>query len=357
MKLYLEVLTRAEDGLPTISPDVARIISVAYAVAYVVPFYYSENLRISEHVSRNSPTSIKARSHAVFLTCVLCFAITVPLHSVTGPATPGEFLHRMGLYPVLFTDTLRSMLLVGILFIGPIFEQGLAEGNWRHWFRWRSFRAIIWDDWIGWRNLVVGPVSEEVLFRSLIISLFLAGWVRGSTIVFQAPLVFGVAHLHHLNEHIITHRRQGQSYFSAVATPDIIIPGLVRTLFQLGFTTLFGMFVTFIFLRTGNVYSCILIHTFCNWLGLPRLWGRVDQAVAKESAPSRSSSEDIEMDDLAATPASTSAGLPIVSSTKTTWSLGIQWTVAYYTLLITGAVGFYKLLYPLTASNNALTRV
>jgi prenyl protein peptidase len=35
-------------------------------------------------------------------------------------------------------------------------------------------------------------------------------------------------------------------------------------------------------------------------------------------------------------------------------NLGVGWTVAYYVLLVGGAWGFYKLLFPWTESSNAL---
>ena len=163
-----------------------------------------------------------------------------------------------------------------------------------------------------------------------------------SSIVIQAPLLFGVAHLHHLNEFIVMHKRHDQTYLSAIATPRIIIPGLARTIFQLGFTTLFGMFVTFVFLRTGNVWSCILIHTFCNWMGLPRVWGRLGESVAHAATQSKSPS---------------ASDMPTVTAATRSYSLGLQWTVAYYSLLVAGAWGFYRCLYPLTESDYGLTHI
>ena len=36
-------------------------------------------------------------------------------------------------------------------------------------------------------------------------------------------------------------------------------------------------------------------------------------------------------------------------------SLGVGWSVVYYALVFAGAYGFYKLLFPLTESDNALS--
>lgn len=149
--------------------------------------------------------------------------------------------------------------------------------------------------------------------------------VPAPRIVLEAPLLFGLAHLHHLNEFILSHRRHGQSYLSALVTPRIIVPGLVTSLFQLGFTTLFGTFVTFVFLRTGSVWSCLLAHVFCNLMGLPRVWGRVGGAVDEREGE---------------------------VSHASVWP-----TVVYYVLLVAGMASFYVLLWPLTQSSNALTEI
>lgn len=42
-------------------------------------------------------------------------------------------------------------------------------------------------------------------------------------------------------------------------------------LFQLCYTTIFGAYTSFIFIRTGHLISCFLIHAFCNCMGFPDL--------------------------------------------------------------------------------------
>jgi len=167
--------------------------------------------------------------------------------------------------------------------------------------------------------------------------------------VFTAPTIFGLAHLHHLNEYILAHRRPTQSYLSALLTPSIILVGLLQSLFQFTYASLFGIFATFVYLRTGNLYSCVLAHSFCNWLGFPRVWGRVGvgigERVVRAGAGGGKGGDDgaVLRDALSAGPADA--------------SLGMAWTLAYYLVLISGAFGFYKLLWPLTESSHALAVV
>ena len=175
-------------------------------------------------------------------------------------------------------------------------------------------------------------------------------------------MIFGIAHLHHLNQGIIARKRAGQSYLSAVLTPSIIIPGIIQSLFQFTYTSLFGIFAMFVYLRTGNVYSCILAHTFCNWMGLPRFWGRVGDLVGHEisSTPATKKSDE-KSEDGSESPAPTSSQAPgeqlqeMLTPGHEGQALGLHWTVGYYLLLGTGAYGFNKLLWPLTESNRALT--
>ena len=103
--------------------------------------------------------------------------ITVFVLLLKGDLAIGEVLHLLGVYPVSILDTVRSFLLVAILFAGPLFERAIVEGEWRSWGG-AAIKETVYDDLIGWRNLVVGPVSEELVFRSLAISLFVLAKVR-----------------------------------------------------------------------------------------------------------------------------------------------------------------------------------
>lgn len=147
----------------------------------------------------------------------------------------------------------------------------------------------------------------------------------GVQIVFLTPLYFGIAHLHHLYEFRITH-------------PEVpLFLAVLRSLFQFTYTSLFGFFAAFVFIRTGNVYTCMLAHTFCNWMGLPRFYGRVGVEAGVPIGPPHVDKKDDERNGV----------VP--------WQgRSMSWTVAYYVILVAGAVGFYYQLFPLTKSSHAL---
>lgn len=308
---------------PVLSPTTAALLSAAYVFIYVIPFYLSAATRPSPTLTRDAPSSIRARTRAVTLSTILCCAITVAVlykHDVSV----FQVFKLLGLWPISLVDTARTMLLVAILFAGPIFEHGLVDGGWKGWVKLNGVHETL-SSWIGYRNFVVGPVSEELVWRSFIVPLHVLAHFSGKQIVFLTPLYFGIAHLHHLYEFRITH-------------PEVpLAVTILRSLFQFTYTSLFGFFATFVFLRTGNVYTCVLAHTFCNWMGLPRFYGRVGVEAGIPIGPPDVNKKD---DGHRKAPAYQGQSL--------------AWTVAYYIVLVLGAVGFYSRLFTLTESSNAL---
>lgn len=144
--------------------------------------------------------------------------------------------------------------------------------------------------------------------------------------IFLSPLVFGLAHAHHLYEFRVTHPR----------VP--LAAAVLRSAFQLGYTTLFGAYATFVFLRTGSLLAAVAVHVLCNCMGLPRVWGAVT-VVSRAAAGARGGrGEEGE-----------EGGPPVLGSTA-----GLAWSAAYYLLLVAGAVAWYRELWVLTESENAL---
>lgn len=111
----------------------------------------------------------------------------------------------------------------------------------------------------------------------------------------------------------------------------------------------------------GNLWSCILAHSFCNWCGLPRFWGRVGQEFGEEAAEAVPDKErDVKGGNRGNTSQGITNGNPATALQQTLspgapgQPLTVQWTVTYYVLLAAGALGFYVFLWPLTESDKAL---
>lgn len=144
----------------------------------------------------------------------------------------------------------------------------------------------------------------------------LAAQTSVTSTIFVSPLIFGLAHLHHAYEFRVTH-------------PGVPFTAVVlRSVVQLSYTTLFGAYATFLYLRSGSVLAVFVVHAFCNCMGLPRVWGRVypDEGV-------------------------------INNRTGKVFRPSVIWTVVYYILLFAGAFGWYRYYGVLTESPNALVTI
>ncbi|EXJ69740.1 prenyl protein peptidase [Cladophialophora psammophila CBS 110553] len=329
VKLRNTYFGHADKDRPVISPTTAAVLSVTCTLIYVVPFYLSSSTRPSPTLNRDAPSVIRARIRAVTLACIIASAATLYVLTRTAKLSLSEALHMLGCWPVRPLDLFKSLTLTFLLYIGPLFEKIFIERDLDDLLhRGIAATSETLSSWQGYRNFVAGPVTEEIIFRSVLVPIHLLAKVAPSKVVFLTPLYFGIAHIHHFYEFHLTH-------------PHVsILPVLLRSLFQFTYTTLFGWFAAFIYLRTGSVYACIIIHSFCNWAGLPRFWGRVRRREEYPISPLAIRGKD---------------DTDAVQAQGKGEKLGLRWTVAYYLLLVAGAFAFYRGLWPLTTSEAALS--
>ncbi|KAL8680571.1 MAG: hypothetical protein Q9186_003263 [Xanthomendoza sp. 1 TL-2023] len=314
-----------EEPLPPLSSAFVGALSVAYTVLYVLPFYLAPTTRPSPSLSRDAPSVIRARIRFVSLSVALSTIATIYILADRANASIVDIIRLLGWYPISIIQLAKSLILTAILFAGPLFESAVVEGRWKDWIQGQPLHESL-SSWIGWRNYVAGPVTEEILFRSLLVPLHLLAPLSPTRVVLVTPLYFGIAHIHHFYEFVLTHPHTPWG------------PSIIRSLIQFGFTTVFGWYATFVFIRTGSLVAVILIHTFCNWAGLPRLWGRVEPRVAM-GGPTVRGKED------------SGSELGKERSDR------LGWTLAYYILLVVGAVGFQQCLWKLTVSPGALAKI
>jgi len=207
---------------------------------------------------RDEPEVIKRRLLSIFIVCLLApwslyiwrddslLAVGPPFLTWIGITTEGLGLALI--FPLFLTMS---------LFIGPIYLllcketfQSLALHAVRDFYPERRLRTL--------RNIILAPFAEEFVFRACICSLLFSGGWSFTFTVLGSPLLFGIAHLHHLLGMV---RAQGYSTKEAALAVG----------YQLCYTTLFGTYASFIFLRTGHLVAAFLCHAFCNVLGFPDL--------------------------------------------------------------------------------------
>ncbi|KAK6534685.1 hypothetical protein TWF281_005990 [Arthrobotrys megalospora] len=284
----------------------AVLLSILFTCIYVGVLYLHPLTRPSPRQSRDAPSVIRLRIRAVYTSCLITTASTVYALRVLGGLDIPTTVKYMGIYPFNPLDVLKALFLTAVLFIGPLAEKLWLDRDININNNINNNNSLLLDiktslsSWIGWRNYIVGPITEEITFRSHILSLHLSvPHTSLTTLIFLTPLYFGIAHLHHFYEFKLTH-------------PDVPLHfGLIRSLIQFSYTTLFGWFASWVYLRFGSLWAAIAVHSFCNVMGLPRFWGSLDH--------------------------------------QHPWK-----TWVYYTLLVVGAVGFYSGLWRWTDSPNSL---
>jgi membrane protease YdiL (CAAX protease family) len=97
---------------------------------------------------------------------------------------------------------------------------------------------------LAFRNYVVAPVVEEIVFRRQA----LLTWACTPELyqIFGPAALFSLAHLHHART-----------------------VGWGVVLVQLAYTLVFGVYATVLHVRTGSVFAPITAHVICNYLELP----------------------------------------------------------------------------------------
>ena len=102
----------------------------------------------------------------------------------------------------------------------------------------------------------MGPLTEELCFRACVLPLLIEAGITRWRAVRAAPLVFGLAHVHHGRRRVVD---DGVPLSHAV----------IETTVQFAYTSLFGAFASYSFCRTHRLSAPVAAHVLCNYLGLP----------------------------------------------------------------------------------------
>ncbi|KAF8802202.1 hypothetical protein BYT27DRAFT_7197287 [Phlegmacium glaucopus] len=274
---------------PVISSSSALFISLSFAVIYVGSLYLSKNARLSfvskpyrtklgredeerEKMKserwRDDPDVIRARLAAVSVATVICclgvFAVLLFYGTVKGiDAVAQDTLLRLGLLPQFGLSAGLAHLITPLLFLGPLFCSYLRrelpfQRNWM----WETHVMARFLSVHGLRNYWIAPMTEEIVFRACVLSIYHLSGASRKYMIYFAPLTFGLAHVHHAWD---TYNRYGRTWSAAQRALAITIA------FQLCYTTLFGMHVSYLFLRTGSILPPITAHIWCNIMGIPEI--------------------------------------------------------------------------------------
>ncbi|KAL1948736.1 hypothetical protein VTO73DRAFT_10542 [Trametes versicolor] len=278
---------------PPISVATAHAFAAFFTFSYVGSLYLSKGARLyfksgvkvdtrpgeerekeSEERWRNDPDVIRARLVAASLSTALSVGM---VYWLVQSVTPGSELRKDPFAPLqtaltrlgLTLDFARNSplwailpcLVVPVLYLGPLYVSWLCETlpTQRRWSVRGSLLPLV-STWVGIRNYVVGPITEEVVFRACMLAVYHMAGSSHTKMIFLSPLAFGVAHFHHAWD---TYNRYGRTASAARVA-------LLTTLFQTAYTSLFGFHCAYLFLRTGSLLPPTVSHIFCNIMGLPQ---------------------------------------------------------------------------------------
>ncbi|XP_052271069.1 CAAX prenyl protease 2-like [Dreissena polymorpha] len=227
-------------------------------ICFVMSFMYVGSLYVwkdnNKQKNRDHPDVIRLRFISVTAVCVLAIPIVWFFGSPSTSPEAHTVLEWIGIrLSGLITALVLPLVLTMVLFMGPLFLHYM-DGVFRlylepqYWIK--SSKNYIWL-----RNHVAAPISEEFIFRACMLPFLVPQFGEGWSIIL-CPLFFGVAHLHHLIERV-THQNEE------------VKDALKKSLFQMAYTTVFGAYSAFLFIRTGHLIAPILAHAFCNHMGFP----------------------------------------------------------------------------------------
>ncbi|CAL1284408.1 unnamed protein product [Larinioides sclopetarius] len=197
------------------------LICISLATMYVGSLYVWRNTHGRDH-----PSTIKKRFLSVFLM---------------------SFVSATVVY--VFTDKLYFGC---VLFLGPM-SLHYNEGLYQRFFDLKMWLYCLTN--VVWlRNHVIAPFFEEFTFRACMLPILVPCFGSKNSVIL-CPFFFGIAHLHLLNEKLA----HGAKFKAAI----------LQSLFQFSYTTVFGAYSTYLFLRTGHVAAPVIVHAFCNHMGFP----------------------------------------------------------------------------------------
>ncbi|XP_020896794.1 CAAX prenyl protease 2 [Exaiptasia diaphana] len=222
------------------------------AVSYVVSLYIYKS-----PLPRDHPKTIKQRFKSVFVVSLLAPLYVWFWSDSRSGALSVKFysLWRwLGIHiNNVIVASVLPLLLTMVLFLGPLVllfinkEIQISDLS----------KSITSLSSVQIRNYIVAPLTEEFVYRACMLPLLIPSFgVQWSVII--CPLFFGVAHVHHVIERLwVNGEKPKEVWFSA--------------LFQFGYTTIFGAYSAFLFVRTGNLAGPVICHSFCNFMGFPPL--------------------------------------------------------------------------------------
>lgn len=197
-------------------------------------------------INSDSPTTIKCRFLSVLMVALI--SLVVVQNYRVGPGD--DLMSSVGIkWSNIWDVMIHPLLITASLFLGTLVV-------FKDTYTWSELKEVMAEeipDLIFFRNYVVAPLSEELIFRGVIFSL-LSPIDNSIVIVLISALLFSLSHSHHY----FLQKLEGSEPMS-----------LMSGIFQMSYTFVFGCYTGAFFSRTQSIFTTVTLHIFCNFCGFP----------------------------------------------------------------------------------------
>lgn len=112
------------------------------------------------------------------------------------------------------------------------------------------------ESWGNARNLIIGPVSEEVVFRGCFGRILESSGYSRFVTVLIATMLFWLAHVHHFWGQFSLSKNRARALISIAA--------------QSAYTAVFSIIAFLLYYKSGSLLACLSAHMTCNALQIPQ---------------------------------------------------------------------------------------
>ncbi|AQK85337.1 CAAX prenyl protease 2 [Zea mays] len=234
-------------GLLLASPPVISGVAAMAACAAMAVFYVAVLYAPTVILRFPPPTSLRTFLHRRFACAAVASAASVlATASLLRVWSLSDFADMFAVFGIR-KDHLIQAVAIPLLLTSLVYAGSFVARVWLLVSSWGggdeveigcAQRLAQWiqaavADVMVWRNYVVAPFTEELVFRACMIPLLLCGGFKMSTIIFLSPIFFSLG-------------------------------------VQLGYTVIFGWYATFLLIRTGAALVAFLAGSIAFfWLLFP----------------------------------------------------------------------------------------
>lgn len=239
LPITIGVTRMAIEGAP-LSRLVALIACVVMALGYVLVLY------VPTFVLRLPPSTSLESFLIRRFTCALVFSAISALASASllGIGSFRDVFIMLSFFGIrkdhMWQALVFPLLLSSLLYMGSLVSKLLFLHGWRKRAGNSFFDPDLCNIFVAaarisfehslacvhnvtaWRNYVVAPFTEELVFRACMIPLLLCSGFQTQNIIFFGPIFFSLAHLHHFMELYYQQRYCFLKALSIVCSLDIL---------------------------------------------------------------------------------------------------------------------------------------